>query len=73
MALLQALTLVIARALNKKVILQHFLTHRPRDEAFIGFRVNLDKPSLLSSDLLKLGKNASGGVVVRCGEQLGAK
>jgi len=73
MALLQALTFVVTRALDEQVILQHFLTHRPRNEALVSFRIHLHEPSLVSSDLLKLGKNSSGGVVVRCGENLGAK
>lgn len=70
---LQTPTTVIPRTLNKQVILQHLLAHLSRHKTLISLRIHLHKPSFLPSDLLKLSKNASGRVVVRCSEDLGTE
>jgi hypothetical protein len=55
------------------VVLQHLLTHRARNEAFVSLSIYLNELGLLYSNLLELGENARRGVVIGCGQDLRAQ
>jgi hypothetical protein len=73
MTFFQALALEITRTLDEEVVLKHLLAHRPRYKILVSFRIHLHKPSLLSSNFLKLSKNACWSIVVCSSEKLGSE
>jgi hypothetical protein len=73
MALLQALTCVVARLLDEEMILEQFLGNGFRQKALVDVVVQLDEMSLLACGFRKLVENLSGGVVSLCTQDASAK
>lgn len=69
-ALLEDRASVVARLVNKQVVLQHFVTQRVWNEALVRLRFDLDKASCLAGDLLELGDDARWDVIVSRGKDL---